>query len=162
MTIVVNTQNTVYARPSFGIELFEWGGKCSSIDRITKELGAMNPTLCQGANGGLEVTGFTDGAPGLATTTVMFKEQVAQALGDRLASCMWDLDRRTHCKSLGMWNQWDKIMRVALGRATSTDYGGSSFQDDGEELVTSLPWSGVDTCTIRRVAMSVQTVGGGS
>ena len=62
-----------------------------------------------------------------------------------------------------MWNAWDKIVRVALGRSTSIDIGGSTMSEDEEELVTSLPWSAVDTCTIRRVALSalVTPVGGG-
>jgi hypothetical protein len=162
MATITNTQNTVYARPSFGVEAFEWAGQCSKLDRVVQEKGAMNPTFCQGVDGGLIVTGATDGTPGLATTTVMFKESTVEVLGDRLETCLWDLDRRTHCKSLAMWNAWDKIQRLAAGRATSVDVGGSSYDEDGEELVTSLPWSGIGRCTIRRVAMSVQSFGGGS
>jgi len=53
-----------------------------------------------------------------------------------------------------MWNAWDKIVRVALGRATSIDVGGSTMSEDEEELVTGLPWSATSTCTIHRVALS--------
>lgn len=159
---IVNTQNTLYARSSFGLGPFEWGGKCTSIDRLVKELGAMNPTFCQGENGGLQITGHTDGTPGLLTTTVMFKEGTVEKLGDRLMTCLWDLDRRYHCQSLSIWSKWDKITRVAVGRATSIDEGGSNMSEDGEELVTSLPWSGIGRCTIRRVALDVQSFGGGT
>ncbi len=151
---ITNQQNTVYARRAYGVEAFEWAGKCAALDRITQEAGGMNPALRQAANGGLEVSGYTDGAPGLVSTTVTFKEQVVQGLGDRLMTCLWDLDRRTHCRNLPMWDAWDKIVRVALGRATSIDLGGSTMSEDEEELVTSLPWSAVSTCTIRRVALS--------
>lgn len=154
--VVTNQQNTIYAREAYGVASFEWAGKCAALDRITRELGGMNPALRQGANGGLEVSGFTDGAPGLASTTVTFKEQVIQGLGDRLMTCLWDLDRRTHCRNLPMFDAWEKILRVALGRATSIDVGGSTMSEDEEELVTSLPWSAVDTCAINRVALSVQ------
>jgi len=159
---IQNTQNTVYARSSFGVEPFQWAGKCTAIDRITKELGDMNPTFCQAENGGLQITGYTDSTPGLASTTVTFKETTVESLGDRLMTCLWDLDRRHHCKALNMWNQWDKITRIAVGRATSIDEGGSNMSEDGEELVTSLPWAAVGRCVIRRVAMSVQTFGGTS
>jgi len=152
--VVTNQQNTIYAREAYGVASFEWAGKCAALDRVTQEMGGMNVALRQAANGGLEVSGHTDGAPGLVSTTVTFKEQVVQGLGDRLMTCLWDLDRRTHCRNLPMWNAWDKIVRVALGRATSIDVGGSTMSEDEEELVTGLPWSATSTCTIRRVALS--------
>lgn len=162
MDVLTNQQNTVYARPSYGVQPFEWAGKCASIDRLVKELGAMNPTFCQAESGGLEVTGHTRGTPGLATTTVMFKESTVASLGDRLMTCLWDLDRRSHCQHLSQWNKWDKIVRIAVGQATSIDEGGSTMSEDEEELVTSLPWSAIDRCTIRRVALSLQATGAGA
>jgi len=158
---VKNSQNTVYARRSFGVDAFEWGGQCSSIDRIVEEKGAMNPTLCQGVDGGVVVTGHVDGTPGLVTTTVMLKEQTVKNLGTRLESCLWDVDRRNHCDSLSMWDSWQTILRLAAGRATSIDKGGSTMSEDSEELVTSLPWSSVSQCMIYRTALSVQSFGGG-
>jgi len=160
MSVVTNQQNTLYARPSYGVQPFEWAGKCTAIDRIVKEIGSMSPTFCQAENGGLEVTGHTRGTPGLVSTTVTFKEMTVAELGDQLMTCLWDLDRRTHCQHLSMWNRWDKIERVAVGAATTIDVGGSTMNEDEEELVTSLPWNAIDRCTIRRGAMSIHTFGG--
>lgn len=160
--VIKSDQNTLYARRSYGLEPFTWAGKCTGVDRIVQEKGAMNPTFCQTAEGGLEVTGHTNGTPGLVTTTVMFKESTVEGLGDNLMTCLWDVDRRHHCKALPMWSAWDKVTRAVVGRATSVDQGGSTFMDDAEELVTSLPWSAVSQCVIRRTALSVQTFGGGS
>lgn len=159
MDPITNQQNTVYARLSYGVDPFQWAGKCTAIDRIVKELGSMNPSFCQAEGGGLEVTGHTSGVPGLATTTVTFKESTVEVLGDTLMTCLWDLDRRNHCQHLSMWNKWEKITRIAVGRATSIDEGGSTMSEDEEELVTSLPWSALDRCVIRRVSMSVQAFG---
>ena len=160
VSVIETTQNTVYVRKSFGVSGFEWAGRCAKVDRLVTDLGAMNPTFCQGVDGGLVVTGHTDGTPGLLTTTVIFKEQQVKSVGEKLQSCLWDVDRRYHCKNLPMWNAWEKIERAAAGRATSIDMGGSSYDEDSEELATSLPWSAVSRCTIRRVSLSVNTFGG--
>ena len=79
--VITNQQNTVYAREAYGVASFEWAGKCAALDRVTQEMGGMNVALRQAANGGLEVSGHTDGAPGLVSTTVTFKEQGVQGLG---------------------------------------------------------------------------------
>jgi len=160
MATIVTTQNTVYGRASFGVEQFEWAGKCTRIDRIVKEKGAMNPVFCQTSDGGLEITGHTNGTPGLVTSAVAFKETTVESLGNRLETCLWDLDRRHHCDSLAMWNAWDYIERVARGRALTIDKGGSTFNEDEEELVENLPWSALARCTIRRVALSIKEWGG--
>ena len=160
MPVLETAQNTVYARASFGVEQFEWAGLCTRVDRKKKKKGAMNPTFCQTANGGLEITGHTDGTPGLVTTTVAFKETSVESLGNKLELCLWDVDRRHHCKSLAMWNAWDFIERVARGRSLSIDKGGSTFNEDSEELVESLPWSALARCSIRRVALSIKEWGG--
>jgi hypothetical protein len=161
--IVMTDQNTVYARKSNGLKQFEWAGSCSRLDRIVQEKGAMNPTYCQGINGGIRTSGHTNGVPGLATTTFMFKESVnTEELGDEMRNCDWDIDRRSHCEALPMWNSWLKIERLVTGRATSEDDVGSTMNEDSEEGITSLPWSAEDKCIIRRVALTVSEFGGGS
>ena len=160
MPTIETVQNTVYARASFGVEQFEWAGKCTRVDRIVKEKGAMNPTFCQTSDGGLEITGHTNGTPGLVTTAVAFKESTVESLGNRLETCLWDVDRRHHCVSLAMWDAWDYILRVARGRALTIDSGGSAFDTDSEELVENLPWSALAQCSIRRVALSIKDWGG--
>jgi len=162
MDVVTTTQNTVWARRSYGLEPFQWAGRCAAIDRIVEEKGSTNPTFCQGPNGGLQVTGTTKGTPGLVTTTLTVKESVSAGIGDDLETCLWDIDRRHACRDLGAFNSWDKIVRAVMGNADTVDKGGSSMSEDEEELVTSLPWSAVSQCTIRRVAMAVSTFGGGT
>jgi len=159
MTKMTTTQATVYARPVYGVKPFEWAGKRTAIDRIVQEVGGLAAATRQTAHGGLEVSGATDSAPGLVGTTVTFKESTVRSLGDRLMDCTWDLDRRMYCRNSPRWDSWEQIVRVADGRATGTDRGGSTMSEDAEESVTSLPWSGRSMCTIRRVALSTETTG---
>ena len=159
MTKMLTSHATVYAREAYGVAPFEWAGKCAALERIIQEVSGMNVALQQAANGGLEVSGHTGGALGLVKTTVTFKESIVHALGDRLMSCSWDVDRRVYCRNSALWNSWEHIVRIALGHADSIDIGGSTTSEDEEELTTNLPWSGRSTCIIRRVSLSVEHTG---
>jgi hypothetical protein len=158
--IIMTQQNTVYARRARGFKSFKWGGKCMMIDESEKELGDLNPSLRQGVNGGVEVGGVLRGTPGLGSTTLTAKEQQMKHLIERMEKgCFFDVDRRTHCRDMPAWSAWDKIRRHAYGRATSKTFSGSTYEEDEEESVVSLPWSAQDDCVIRRIALSTQTFG---
>lgn len=151
-----NEGHTVYARPSWGFDPFEWLGECSRLDSISAEQGDLSPQHCiDPRTGRTYVRGTTRANPGLVTSSMISKARLRNFMIDNIRACAHDFDMHIACKNLDDPEGWEEIVRLCRGVIVTPELSGFDPTADGKDRLATDPITALAWHKIYRVNVEI-------
>lgn len=128
----------IYLKKHYTLDPFVWGGRCMRLEDISEALGGLSITTRQNPRGGVERDSVRQDVPGETTTTIAMKAIQWDRTKSDLATCFWDVDKRSHCKGMDRDSpfKWEEIRRICQAKVTDRTDTGSTWEGDEDAMVT--------------------------